>query len=69
MNRFEITIFWSDADHAFVANVPELPGCMAHGDTRESALVQVKQAITLWLKTAHAVGSYPAVAPAPACRP
>lgn len=54
MERFEIIIFWSDEDQAFVADVPELPGCMAHGDTHEAALVEAKQAITLWLETAHA---------------
>jgi predicted RNase H-like HicB family nuclease len=54
MNRFEIIICWSDEDQAYVADVPELPGCMAHGDTQEAALAAVKQAIALWLETAHA---------------
>lgn len=54
MNRFEIITFWSDEDQAYVADVPELPGCMAHGDTQEAALAAVKQAIALWLETAHA---------------
>lgn len=56
MDRFEIIIFWSDEDQAFVADVPELPGCMAHGDTHEAALAEVKQAISLWLETAQATG-------------
>ena len=38
MDRYEIIIFWSDADEAYIADVPELPGCMAHGDSYESAL-------------------------------
>ena len=38
MDKYEIIIFWSEEDHAFVAEAPELPGCMAHGDTHESAL-------------------------------
>ena len=56
MNRYEIIIFWSDEDQAFVADVPELTGCMAHGDSHESALVAVKEAILLWLETAKAIG-------------
>jgi predicted RNase H-like HicB family nuclease len=56
MDRFEIIIFWSDEDQAFVADVPELPGCMAHGDTHEAALAAVKEAIVLWLETARTTG-------------
>ena len=56
MNRFEIIIFWSDEDQAFVADAPELPGCMAHGDTQELALAQVKQAMALWIEAAQANG-------------
>jgi predicted RNase H-like HicB family nuclease len=51
-NRYEIIIYWSDEDKAFVADVPELPGCMAHGDTYESALDSIKAAIDLWINTA-----------------
>jgi predicted RNase H-like HicB family nuclease len=56
MDRFEIIIFWSDEDQAFIADVPELPGCMAHGDTHELALAQVRQAMRLWLDTAQSDG-------------
>ena len=56
MNRYEIIIFWSDEDDAYVADVPELPGCMAHGDTHESALANAKEAIQLWLETAKEFG-------------
>lgn len=56
MNHFEIIIFWSDEDQVFVADVPELPGCMAHGDTYETALAAVKEAISLWIETARATG-------------
>ncbi|OGL47379.1 MAG: hypothetical protein A2161_18545 [Candidatus Schekmanbacteria bacterium RBG_13_48_7] len=52
MNRYEIIIFWSDEDSAFVADVPELPGCMAHGDSYEAALANAKEAIQLWIETA-----------------
>jgi predicted RNase H-like HicB family nuclease len=51
--RYEIIIFWSAEDDAFVADVPELPGCMAHGSSYESALLNAQQAIALWLDTAH----------------
>jgi predicted RNase H-like HicB family nuclease len=37
-NRYEIIIFWSDEDQAFIADVPELPGCMAHGSSHAEAL-------------------------------
>ena len=56
MNRYEIIIFWSDEDQAFIADVPELPGCMAHGDTHEAALTEAKNAMSLWLETAQSVG-------------
>jgi predicted RNase H-like HicB family nuclease len=51
-NRYEIIIFWSDEDRAFVADVPELPGCMAHGGTHEAALDNALEAISLWIETA-----------------
>ncbi|HDP24148.1 MAG TPA: type II toxin-antitoxin system HicB family antitoxin [Deltaproteobacteria bacterium] len=52
MDRYEVIIYWSDEDQTFVAEVPELPGCAAHGDTYESALSNAKQAIALWIETA-----------------
>lgn len=56
MDRYEIILYWSTADGVFVAEVPELPGCMAHGDTQESALANVKEAMQLWLETAREFG-------------
>ncbi|MBN2542281.1 type II toxin-antitoxin system HicB family antitoxin [bacterium] len=56
MTKYEIIIFWSDEDKAFVADVPELPGCMAHGDSYEKALANAKEAIDLWLETAREFG-------------
>jgi len=53
MHRYEIIIYWSNEDRIFVAEVPELPGCMAHGDTEELALKNVKEAIQLWIDTAR----------------
>ena len=52
INKYEIIIYWSDEDRSFVAEVPELPGCMAHGDTYDSALANIKDAMNLWIHTA-----------------
>ena len=52
INKYEIIIYWSEEDQAFIADVPELPGCMAHGDTYDSALANIKNAMNLWVKTA-----------------
>ena len=54
--RYEIIIFWSAEDDAFVADVPELPGCMAHGSSYETALQNAREAIELWLETARDLG-------------
>lgn len=51
-NRYEIIIYWEESDQLFVADVPELSGCMAHGKTEEDALAQVKESIALWIETA-----------------
>ena len=56
MNRYEVIIFWSDEDGAFIADVPELPGCMAHGDTHAAALASAQDAMDLWLEAARANG-------------
>ncbi len=55
-SRYEIIIFWSDEDGCFVAEVPELPGCMAHGETHEDALRNAKEAMALWIDTAKQAG-------------
>jgi len=54
--HYEIIIYWSGDDNAFVAEVPELPGCVAHGDSHESALANAKQAIKLWIDSAREFG-------------
>ena len=51
-----IILYWSRIDGVFVAEVPELPGCMAHGDTQEAALGNVNQAMELWIDTARDSG-------------
>ena len=56
MHKYEIIIYWSREDGVFVAEVPELPGCVAHGDTQEAALRNVNQAMDPWLDTARDFG-------------
>ena len=56
MHKYEIIIYWSNDDEAYVAEVPELPGCMAHGATYESAAANANEAIQLWIDTAKEFG-------------
>lgn len=56
MYKYEIIIYWSDEDQAFIADVPELPGCMAHGDTPSEALSNANDAISHWIETAREFG-------------
>jgi predicted RNase H-like HicB family nuclease len=56
MHRYEIIIYWSEEDQLFVAEVPELPGCIAHGDSGDQALVKCHEAISLWIDTAREFG-------------
>ena len=56
MNRYEVIIYWSVEDQAFVAEVPELPGRAAHGPTQEEALANAQEAIALWIETAKEFG-------------
>jgi len=56
MNRYEIIIYWSNEDNVFIAEVPELPGCMAHGNSYEKALSNAKEAVLLWIDTAKEFG-------------
>ena len=56
MLKYEIIIFWSDVDDVYVADVPELPGCMAHGDTYEEALKSISEAMEFWIETAEEDG-------------
>ena len=56
MHKYEVIIYWSQEDEAFVAEVPELPGCAAHGDTADAALANSQQAIELWIETAKEFG-------------
>jgi predicted RNase H-like HicB family nuclease len=56
VQKYEIIIYWSDEDSVFITEVPDLPGCTAHGDTQESALTNIKDAMRLWIDTAHEFG-------------
>ena len=54
--KYEVIIFWSDADDAFIAEVPDLPGCMADGESYEEALSNAQVVIRQWIETAKAIG-------------
>lgn len=54
--KYEIIMYWSNEDDAFVVDVPELPGCMTHGATQEEALKNAKEAMTLWIDTSIEFG-------------
>jgi predicted RNase H-like HicB family nuclease len=56
MHKYETIIFWSDEDQSFIADVPELPGCMAHGASPDEALANAQEAMQLWLDTAREFG-------------
>jgi len=55
-SKYEIIIFWSEEDDAFVAEVPELPGCMADGKTYREALTNAERVIQEWIETAKELG-------------
>ena len=54
--KYEIIIYWSREDDAFIAEAPELPGCMAHGASYEEAVKNIQDAIILWIDTAKEFG-------------
>ena len=56
MSKYEIIIYWSNEDEAFIAEVPELPGCMADGESYQEALANAETVIDEWIDTARAVG-------------
>ncbi len=56
MIRYEVIIYWSDEDEAFIAEVPELPGCMADGKTYQEALANLEVIIQEWIETAQELG-------------
>ena len=54
--KYEVIIYWSQEDEAFVAEGPELPGCAAHGPTPGRVLSNAQDAIRLWIDTAKEFG-------------
>ena len=55
-SRYEITIYWCDEDQAYIAAVPDLPGCMADGASYHEAIAAAERAIELWIQTAAEIG-------------
>ncbi|HYX13505.1 MAG TPA: type II toxin-antitoxin system HicB family antitoxin [Nostoc sp.] len=64
MFRYEVIIYWSELDQAFIGEVPELPGCAADGDTYQEALHNVELVMQEWIETAKDLGR-----PVPQVRP
>ena len=56
MTKYEVIIYWSKEDEAYIAEVPQLAGCAAHGDSQEEALRNAQDAIALWIETAKEFG-------------
>ena len=54
--RYHINVFWSEEDGCWIADVPDLRGCSAHGRTPADAAAQAQEAIALWLDTARDEG-------------
>jgi predicted RNase H-like HicB family nuclease len=55
-SRYEVIIYWSNDDGSFIAEVPELPGCMADGETYQEALANAEIVIAEWIDTARELG-------------
>ena len=54
--KYEMIIYWSDEDSAFIVEVPELPGCMADGQTYQEAIANAETTIQQWIETARDLG-------------
>ena len=58
MFKYEIIMYWDKQDNIYIADVPELPGCSAHGSSYNEALSNAEEAIQLWIDTANEFGDY-----------
>ena len=56
LNKYEVIIYWSNDDNSFIAEVPELPGCMADGVSYTEAIHNVEMIMTEWIETARSLG-------------
>ncbi|GAB4190846.1 MAG: type II toxin-antitoxin system HicB family antitoxin [Coleofasciculaceae cyanobacterium] len=56
MMRYEIILYWSEEDQAFISEVPELPGCAADGETYQEAVQNVEVIMQEWIETAEELG-------------
>jgi len=56
VNKYQVILCWSEDDQVYVAEVPELPGCVAHGATQIDALQNANDAVRLWVETAREFG-------------
>ena len=56
MHKYEIILYWSEEDQVVVAEVPDLLGCIAHGESHETALANALDAVQLWIDTAKEFG-------------
>ena len=56
MTKYEIILYWSQEDQSFIAEVPELAGCAADGETRQEALANAEVVIAEWIETARELG-------------
>ncbi|HPZ08277.1 MAG TPA: type II toxin-antitoxin system HicB family antitoxin [Candidatus Eremiobacteraeota bacterium] len=54
--KYEIIIYWSEEDDSYIAEVPELPGCMADGKTYDEVMKNVQVVMTEWIETAREIG-------------
>jgi len=58
MSKYEVIIYWSQEDEAYIAEVPELPGCAADGKTYQEALASAEATIQDWIETAKELGRF-----------
>ena len=55
-SKYEVILYWDKDDEIFIAEIPELPGCMAHGKTKQAAISSAEDAIRFWIETAEEDG-------------